>query len=459
MGLLSRIAGMFRAKGDPADDAQFFGVPAGWGASIAGVPVTSSSALQHVACLACTSILSEDVAKLPILISRRLDNGGKAPARDHWFYQLIRKPNAWQTRFEFMEMMQAALVLRGNAYAVILRDGRGTPTALVPIHPDRVGIWESPDGSWFYWVTPVGLHEIAALRSLPSMIPSDDVLHVRWLSTWNSLVGSSRISLMREALGLGISMEHHAAGLMGRGARPGGILETDVLLGKEVRENLAQSWQDTYGGPGRGGKTAVLEQGLRWKPLTMTMVDAEFMDGRRFQLADIARGFRVPLYKLAIEVSNTESSMVQQDQEYLNGVISTYCDRYVEKFHLSFDIDPDEFVIEFDYSRFLKADIQTRLTALRTGVIGMIYTPNEARAGEGLPPVEGGDTLYQPTNMAPIGFTPAGKASGPGSDLTGAPAEGGDGDPAQVPGNPSGDQPAPTTSFDAPHLRLIGQDR
>lgn len=434
MGFWNRIAA-FALRKASADSvgSEILAAFEEWGLTAAGVSVNSFTALQQVGVMACVSILAEDVAKLPLQIFRRTENGGKEPAREHFLYKLLRQPNAWQTRFEFVEMVQASLVLRGNGYAVILRNGRGVPQQLVPIHPDRVVLYEAPNGDWFYLVTRTGLHEMAVLEHVPIMVPSEDMLHLRWLSQWNSLLGMSRIGLMREPIGLALSQEQLAARVAGTGARPAGVLETDKKLTQDVLDRLKAQWQNNYGGLRNAAKTAVLEEGLKWKQLTMSMVDAEFMAARAFQLEEIARMFRVPPHKVGIQQRATGTTLVQQDQDYLNNVLSSYCERWTAKMEKTFDIDGEELFLEFDYSHFLKADIQTRLTAKRIGVMGMIYTPNEARAGEGLPRMAGGDTLYQPTNVAPIGFIPTGKETGPGSDVTGAPAPGGDGDPAAVP--------------------------
>lgn len=407
-----------------------------WGLSTAGVPVNSLTALNSIPVLACVTVLSEDVAKLPLWMYRRLPkNKGKEVIHDDWLARLLKKPNAWQTRFEFMEMMQACLVLRSNAYAVIVRNDRGIPQQLVPIHPDRVTLFEAPGGEWFYAVSRQGLHEMAVLHDLPVLIANEDMLHARWLSQWNSLLGVSRVGLMREAIGLGMSQEAHSAGLMGKGARPSGVLHTDGKLSDTAISHLKQSFKDNFSGPRNAGAILIAEEGLNWDPLTMTMVDAEFMAGRLFQLEEVARGFRIPRHKVGLPVEGAATSMIAYEQMYLNDVISTWCERWVAKFQELGDLDGDEFFVEFDYSHFLKADIQTRIAAMKAGVTGMIFTPNEARSAEDLPAVEGGDTLYQPTNMAPIGFTPAagGAGSGPGSDITGTPAPGGDGDPSATP--------------------------
>lgn len=441
MSVLTRLFGI-KQKESEAVGSELFGDLDEFRHSDSGVVVNSWSAMSHVAVMACVAILSEDLAKIPFDVYRRKSNGGQEVATDHWLHQLLRNPNDWQTAFEFKEMMQSALVLRGNAFAVAVRNGRGRPRYLVPIHPDRVAIWESPTGEYFYLVTRNGLHEMAMLAEMPLMIPSEDMLHIRWLSQWNSLWGSSRIGLIRESIGLAMGLERHQARFTGQGARLSGTLTTDQKLSKEVREQLGQEWQKLKTGPRNSGATAVLEQGLKWQSLGLSMVDAQFIESRGFQLRDAARAFRVPPYKLGIEGESSGPSMVQQNQQYLNDVVSGYCSRWSSKCDKFFGLDGEELFTEFDYTHFLKADIQTRYTALRQAVGGPWMAVNEARRGEGMAGVEGGDDVQKATNMAGLDWEPPDKTQGeggPGSDTTATPAEGGDGDANRLPA----DDPAP----------------
>jgi HK97 family phage portal protein len=435
MSLLTRLIAAFRKDGG-AVGSELRDAYGEWGLSESGIPVNSWTAMQHGPVMACVSILAEDVAKIPLGVFRRTADGGQVAAKDHYLHRLLRHPNGWQTAFEFKEMMQAALVLRGNAYAVTVRDGRGTPLYLVPVHPDRVTLFEAPDGDWFYLVTRSGLHDMAVLREQPILIPSYDVLHIRWLAQWNSLLGSSRITLARQPVGLAMGLEEHQARFTGQGTRVSGVLSTEQKLSKDVRDMLASEWQKAKGGPRNAGATAVLEQGVKWQALGMTMVDAEFMASREYQLREIARVFNLPPYKLGIQGADSGPSLVQQGQEYLNGPISGYCERWKAKLEKFFDLDGDEIFVDWDYGHFLKADIGTRYVAFRQAVGGPWMTPNEARRSDGLPSVADGDTVMQATNMAPLGWVPPDRGTaGQGSNQTGSPATGGDGDPERNPAN------------------------
>jgi HK97 family phage portal protein len=444
MGFWSRIADFARQRaGEPGGvgNETLWGEWGEGGGTASGVPVTTSSAMRHVAVMACVSILAGDVAKIPLDVFKRLSNGGKEVLKDHYLHRLLRAPNDWQDGFEFKEMLQASLVLRGNGYAVAVRNGRGVPLYMVPIHPDRVGLFEAPSGEYFYFVTRNGLHEMAMLRDKPLMIPSYDMLHLRWMPLWNSLLGTSRLGLVRQSIGVSIGLEEHQARFIGQGARTGGVLSTDQkFANKEVREQLREEWQRLQAGPKNSGATAILEQGLKWQPLGLSMVDAQFIDSRKFQLRDVARAFEVPPYKLAIEGESEGPAMVQMGQQYLNGPISGYCERWKAKGEKFFDLDGVEAFLDWDYAHFVKADLLSRFTAYRQAVGGPWMAVNEARRGEGMPNVENGETVQQAVNMAPLGWEPPDRgAGGQGSNQTGGPGEGGNGDANR---NPA-DDPAP----------------
>jgi HK97 family phage portal protein len=428
MGVFSRLRAMVTRSTTSARPAEWL---LDWlfdgQKSSAGVVVSQMRALQEVTCMACVSIRSADLAKLPVHVWRTRADGGQEIVPDHPLERILTRPNAWQTRMEFVETMQAALLMKGNAFAAIDRNGRSTPLGLIPIS-DAVLV-SNDDGDLFYRWTAGNEYEKAALSRFKNPIPAADVLHLRWLSL-NGLLGLSRMSLARDAIGLSLALEEHSARLFANGARPGGVLATEKRLDDATFARFKAQW-DAYSGSGNSGKTPILEEGMKWLPQAMTSVESQTIDARRLQTEQIATVFDVPLHRLGIIPEGGGPAIIQAHQMYLNNTLSTDAERWEAKLGAAFGL-PEGMFVEFDLDYFNRADVQTRMTAYRTGVVGMILTPDEARNKEGLGRVTGGDTLYQPTNVAPIGFMPNGSETGPGSDITGAPAPGGDGDPAAV---------------------------
>lgn len=421
--------------------------------SLTGVKISQQTALGVAAVMACVSIISEDVAKLtPDIFTTRAD-GGREVAKNHPLRRVLKRPNDWQTPYEFCQMMMIGLLLRGNGYAIILRDGRGNPIALVPINPDRVLLWEAPNGSLYWVVTRSGLHEMAVLADVPYFIPYEDVLHWKGLSG-NGLVGISKISANREAIGLAAAMEQLASRTIGNGARPSGVAESDKKITKEVADNLKQRWYDTQGGLENSGKLLVLEEGLKWKPMSLTFADMQFIASRKYQNNDIANIFRIPGYMIGEDAKVSKSNMSQQAQEYLNNTLMSYVDIIEQRWSFTFDLG-DEYFVALDLMKILKADLASRYAAYRIGQMGWL-TVNEIRLAEGMNPVEGGGQIMRPVNMAPLTsdvflglaqpdtdpaadpVDPAAPPPEPGSEVTGEGAEGGGRPPAD------GTDPAPS---------------
>jgi HK97 family phage portal protein len=150
MGMLKRISGWLQRSNTTNPEQWFRDWTRGGQESAAGIVISQLEALRDVVTAACVQIRAADLAKLPVHVMRRKTNGGKEVIKDHPLERLLRKPNSWQTKFEFFEMMQACYLLKTNAYAPIIRNGRGQPTALIPVNPDRVGIYEAPGGDLFY---------------------------------------------------------------------------------------------------------------------------------------------------------------------------------------------------------------------------------------------------------------------------------------------------------------------
>jgi HK97 family phage portal protein len=436
MGLVTSIARGMGARiartSDTTTDALNW---ADWGWSTptaAGIMVNQASAMQVSSVYACVSYIASDLAKMGAMIFRGERKGKRQKATDHPLYPLLRSPAPWLTWFEFCGMLQTSVLLRGNGYAVILRDYRGRPKMLVPINPDRVALWEAANGELFYMVTRAGLHEMAVLRSEPLLIPAEDIFHLKAL-TMNGLLGLSPISLARESIGLAIAQEQLASRWAANSAKPSGVLSTEQKLTPEAAKRVADDWKTMNSGLMNAGKTAILEQGLKWEKISMTLQDMEFIASREFQLAEIARIYRMPLHMLDVVIRTAGNTIVQLAQEYLNYTLSTWIEMWEQRAQFTFDLDVDELFIEFDVDRLLRADIMTRFAANRVALGGTGWrTINEVRADEGQDKVEGGDEVFRPVNTTPLILDPddplnpnAPNPSAPGSDQTGQGGEGG----------------------------------
>lgn len=401
-----------------------------------GMIVNDHSAMSVATVMACVRVSSEDPAKLPVNVYRKKPDGSRQPARDHFLYPILRTPNSWQTWFEFMEFMQVALRLRGNAYAAVLRNGRGVPQQMIPLHPDRVSVYEGPNGAVFYNVTRFGMHETAVMSSFPLMIPAEDIFHLRWAASSVTLVGLSPIGLARETIGLALGQEMHAAKLIGNGARPSGVLQTDKKLSESSADKLARRWASMHGGGDRAGKTAVLEEGLKWQALTMTSVDLEFIAGRRLQAELICQIFRVAPFKVGITTGVTAKNVEEVQLQHYTDTVHPDLVRWEQKFQTFFGLGEDV-LVEFDVTHLIRADLVARANAARVLGMSAIATPDENRISFGFNPHGGAaKELFMPVNMATIENVAkgtAGKTPGLGSDQSGTPADGGRGDPAQLP--------------------------
>jgi HK97 family phage portal protein len=311
---------------------------------------------------------------------------------------------------EMREMMQAGLIMRSNAYALIERDFRGKPVSLYPWNPDRMTPWIG-GGKLFYRPVAHDPYEMMILERFPdTLIAAEDIFHLRGFSL-NGLLGNGRITLAREAIALGIAQESQAAHWMGQGARPSGMLTTDQKLSPDAAKRLETDFKQNVSGLGNSGKVIVGEQGLKFLPFSMTAADIEFIASRQFQLQEVARIFRIPPHMMGELSRSTNNNISQQAQEYVNYTLTGYTRRWAEKLSSCFGLRKDDIFIEFDFSVLTQADMLTRMNIWRTAIMSMIAKPDEARVSFGWKP-EGGpaDELQYPQNMASAGSQSTGTA-------------------------------------------------
>lgn len=409
MGIASRIGAFVRkALGGASFPSQGYLPTLGSTPSATGLLISQGTAMSVSTVYACVTIRSQDMARCTPKLYRPKADGSREVVTDHWIAKLLKKPNRQQTWFEWMEQMNAAYLLRGNAYAAIKRNSRGEITELIPINPDAVLVMESVNGEIFYNVNRIGLWQIAMLAEFPPTMAAEDILHLRGLS-FNALVAISTIGMARDAIGVAMGLEQQAARWMANGARPSMFLKAKKLLSDGVVKRLKQQMEEFKSGLQNTGSTIILEEDMDAQALQMTSVDIEFMAQRNFQPLDIARFYRMPPFKLGMaELRGV--NLVQINQEYVNDTIAPDLDRWEQKFEDVFGLVDEGLEIGFDETRLLRTDILTRYTIGRIGVLSGLTATNEFRRGERLPPVPGGDEVRAPVNMAALGSDVSGNA-------------------------------------------------
>lgn len=381
----------------PADLARYL---SGGNRSAAGIDVSPDRAMRLAAVFTCVRILAESVGQLPLHLFRQ-EGRSKEKALDHPLYGLLHDaPNEYQTAQEWLEWTIACLALYGNAYSHINR-GRGRVLELMPFTPGSITPKRDPEtGELVYRFTDAG----GAVEELP---PSE-VLHIKLFPTTDTLCGASPIRAAREAAGMAIAAEQHGANLFGNGAQPGGILETDKTLNKEARDNLRTTWDERHRGSENAYRTAVLEDGLKWKTMAMPSVDAQWLESRKFSRSELFGIFRVPPHLGADLERATFSNIEHSSLDFVVHSLMPYLTRIEQRIKLQL-LTPAErkmYFAKFNAAALLRGDMAAKAEFYSRQIQNGAISPNEIREHEDQNPREGGDIYLTPANMLIDGKAP-----------------------------------------------------
>lgn len=361
--------------------------------SSAGMPVTSESAMRISTVNACVRIIAETCASLPLQVYKRLDGGGKEPARSHPLCTLLnRRPNPWQTSFDWRSQMFTHLLLRGNYYAIILDHGDGIVDDLIPLSPDGVSVEQLPDYSLRYHAT--------TSRGELLDLPQEKVLHIRGLSS-NGILGRSVIGDERDSFGAALATQEYTGRYWANGATPGAVLKfTRKVANREDADRIRAIWNDDHQGPTNANKIHVLGEGASYEKINVTAEDAQFIETRRFQKADIAGFFRVPMFLLQSDSSTaTYASAEQFMLSFVVHCIRPWLVNVEQALHEQLFTAPDYYFPEHNLDAILRGDLVSRYNAYKLARDGGWLSKNEVRAKENMNPIEGGDDYRSLTEL------------------------------------------------------------
>lgn len=401
MGIFS---GLFRSRDKPTDSTVGSRYAFYMGGSSSGKVVTERSAMQMTAVYACVRILSEAIAGLPLHMYRYKEDGGKEKALDHPLYLLLHdEPNPEMSSFVFRETLMTHLLLWGNAYAQIIRNGKGEVVALYPLMPNKMTVSRDETGQ-LYYTYQKSQEELPKDNTYTVTLHPSDVLHIPGLG-FDGLVGYSPIAMAKNAIGLAIATEEYGSKFFANGAAPSGVLEHPGTIKdpKRVRE----SWMSQFGGSANSNKIAVLEEGLKYTPISISPEQAQFLETRKFQINEIARIFRVPPHMVGDLEKSSFSNIEQQSLEFVKYTLDPWVVRWEQSIQRTL-LTPEEkktYFVKFNVEGLLRGDYQSRMSGYATARQNGWMSANDIRELENLdriPAEDGGDLYLVNGNMLPL---------------------------------------------------------
>lgn len=370
-----------------------------WARSREGVGGTDG-AMRVAAVFGCIRIICGPPSTLPMQVKRRVDARTRLDASDHSLHAVInRKPNKWQKPAQFKKMMQAHVLLRGNAYAAITRGVGGRVIALTPLHPDRVRKKQRDDLSVEYvWTRKDGRQVTFA---------QDEVMHLFGL-TLDGVTGVSPLTYARETIEEAQAMTGHGRATFKNGANVSGALKMPKgsSLDEAQVERLRANMDEYRQGGAREGKVIILEDGLEFQQIAMTAEDAQWIEGRKFSRGDIAMFFGVPPHMIGDTEKSTSwgTGIETQTQGFVTFTLEDHLTMWEEG--LNGDcLDPERrredagIYIRINRNALVKGDIKARWESYQKGLQWGVWSPNDVREMEDQNPRPDGDIYYPPPNM------------------------------------------------------------
>jgi HK97 family phage portal protein len=390
--IINIISKLFKSRAEPKNS--FFGNTYSFffGNTTSGKTVNERTAMQTTAVYACVRILAETIASLP-LHTYRYTESGKQKAREHPLYNLLANaPNPEMTSFVFRETLMGHLLLWGNSYSQIIRDGRGKIIALYPLLPDKMTVNRSEKGEIYYLYNKEGQEYI---------LTKDEVLHIPGLG-FDGLIGYSPIAMAKNAIGMAIATEEYGAKFFANGANPGGVLEHPGVVKDPQR--IRDSWNAVYQGTSNAHRIAVLEEGMKFQPIGIPPEQAQFLQTRKFQTEEICRIFRIPPHLIGDLERATFSNIEHQSISFVVHTIRPWLVRIEQSINKSlFSVsEKKEYFVSFVVEGLLRGDYESRMRGYSIGIQNGFMSPNDVRSLENMNPIpdeEGGNTYMVNGNM------------------------------------------------------------
>lgn len=347
--------------------------------ALRGTAVTPKRAESISTVYACVQAIAETIASLPLILYRRgEDSRERAP--EHPLYRVLHdSPNGRQSALEFRELMQAAVLLRGNAYAEIVLGADGQVRELLPIHPDRVSVVELDSGRLGF--------DVVDSRGRQRRLLQDEVFHLRHRSD-DGVLGVSPIQAARDVLELSLAERDHGVATFRNSTRLSGVLQTSAQLTAPMAQQLRDAWVGKHAGVAQHGQTAILGAGIEFKPISMTLEDAEWIAARQFSVEEVARLFRVPPTVIGDLRHGNYSNSVEMNRAFVTMTLRRHLVMWEQAIarQLLTEAGRRGYFAEHSVEGLLRGDSLNRAQFYERGIADGWLTVDEVRKLENLPP-------------------------------------------------------------------------
>ena len=400
MGIFS---GLFKSRDKPQNSYDSPSYTYFFGRANSGKRVTDRTALQHIAVYACVRVLSEAIAQLPLHVYQYTENGKERVPQHPLYFLLHDQPNPEMTSFIFRETLMSHLLIYGNAYAQIIRNGRGDVVGLYPLMPDKIKVDRDEHNNLIYIYSRYDEANPHIKEQGDITLRAEQVLHIPGLG-FDGLVGYSPIAMAKNAIGISLACEDYGASFFANGASPSAVLEHPGVI--KNPERVREAWQRAYSGS-NAHRTCVLEEGMKYTPISIPNNEAQFLETRKFQIEEIARLYRVPLHMIGDLDHATFSNIEQMSLEFVMYTLSPWLVRWEQSLMkaLLSDLDKGKYFIKFNVDGLLRGDYASRMQGYSVGIQNGFLCPNDVRELEDMnliPAEKGGFTYMVNGSMTPL---------------------------------------------------------
>lgn len=351
---------------------------------------SQQSLLSFSAVFSCVSLISGDIAKLRIKVLRRdAATGIWVEAEQSQFSPVLRRPNRYQTRLQFIQQWMCSKLVWGNTYVLKQRDGRGMVEAMYVLDPARVVPLVAPDGEVYY---QINADRLAGVQQDRMVVPASEVIHDRGECLFHPLVGVSPLYAAGIAATQGNRIQRNSQTFFENMSRPAGQLTAPGTIAEATALRLKEHFEQNFGGANMG-RLFVGGDGLKFEPFTMPAEQAQLVEQLKWTGEDVARAFLVPAYKIGLGPAPSLGHVGALNQEYYQQVLQRNIEAIEDLLDLGLGL-PSDLSAEFDLDQLIRMDAKTRAETTEIKIKSGVMAPNEGRRVDNLPPVPGGKYPY-----------------------------------------------------------------